>query len=48
MMNPFETVWCENTDADERDVRPIPRWRLWWGRWFGNDFEKCWRPIRRG
>src|SRR4030095_11147223 len=44
-MNPFKIVWCVNTDADEHDERPMRRWRLWWCRWFGNDFARCWREI---
>jgi len=45
--NPFATVWCRNTDADERDERPMRRWQLWWLRWFGSGYARCWRERGR-
>lgn len=46
-MNPFATVLCVNTDADEYTETEMPRWQLWWYRLFGNDYAKCWRESYR-
>ena len=45
-MNPFELVWCYNSDADERHVTRMRRWELWWCQWFGNDYARCWHEDR--
>jgi len=43
-VNPFKKVCCYNTDADEAGTYCwMPRWRLWWEQWFGNEYSRCWR-----
>lgn len=46
-MNPFATVVCVNTDADEYTEHEMPRWQLWWYRLFGNAYAKRWREKRQ-
>jgi hypothetical protein len=45
-MNPFALVDCYNSDADERIVCRMRRWELWWLKWFGNSYARCWHEIR--
>lgn len=43
-LNPFDVVWCRNTDADEADYRYVARWRLWLGR-FQSGYAGGWQPC---